>query len=123
MSNDNSSIDAMIEPEPTKYFFQERFAKLGVKGNFMPLAAQPKHVDLGDWLAHQGKLASQFLTPKRNTKGFVAHEQYRVLDQVLGCIQEVDTKTGVPLCNQQSCPVMSAGRSVHCLFLLRYLTD
>ena len=40
-------------PEPTKFFFQEKYAKLGVRGNFMPLAAQPKNVDLGDWLAHQ----------------------------------------------------------------------
>ena len=40
-------------PEPVKFFFQEKYAKLGVRGNFMPLAAQPKNVDLGDWLAHQ----------------------------------------------------------------------
>ena len=32
----------------------EKYARLGVKGNFMPLAAQPKNVDLGEWLAHQG---------------------------------------------------------------------
>ena len=41
--------------EPPKFFFQEKYAKLGVKGNFMPLAAQPKNVELGDWLAHQGQ--------------------------------------------------------------------
>ena len=37
----------------SKYFFQPRYAKLGVKGNFMPLAAKPANVDLADWLAHQ----------------------------------------------------------------------
>ena len=42
--------------EPPKFFFQERFAKLGVKGNFMPLAAQPSNVELADWLAHQSEL-------------------------------------------------------------------
>ena len=45
------------EPQPVveqpKYFFREKYAKLGVKGNFMPLAAQPVNVDLADWLAHQ----------------------------------------------------------------------
>ena len=40
----------------SKYFFQPRFAKLGVKGNFMPLAAQPANADLADWLAHQSEL-------------------------------------------------------------------
>ena len=39
--------------EPPKFFFREKYAKLGVKGNFMPLAAQPANVDLADWLAHQ----------------------------------------------------------------------
>ena len=43
----------MVEDTP-KFFFQEKYAKLGVRGNFMPLAAQPKNVELGDWLAHQG---------------------------------------------------------------------
>lgn len=41
---------------PTPFFFREKYATLGVKGNFMPLAAQPKSVDLGEWLAHQGEL-------------------------------------------------------------------
>ena len=39
----------------SRYFFQEKFSKLGVKGNFMPLAAQPPNADLADWLAHQSK--------------------------------------------------------------------
>jgi hypothetical protein len=38
-----------------KFFFQEKYAKLVVTGNFMPLAAKPKNVELADWLAHQGK--------------------------------------------------------------------
>lgn len=53
--NSPSNADLQIEPEPTKFFFREKYARLGVKGNFMPLAAQPKNVDLGEWLAHQGK--------------------------------------------------------------------
>lgn len=41
-----------MEKEKPKYFFNPKFAKLGVKGNFMPLAAQPKNVDIAEWLAH-----------------------------------------------------------------------
>ena len=54
-SSDNSTNNAEQAPaaEPPKFFFREKYAKLGVKGNFMPLAAQPANVDLADWLAHQ----------------------------------------------------------------------
>ena len=57
-SNSDSGANAIdhLEPEPTKFFFKEKYAKLGVRGNFMPLAAQPKYVDLGEWLAHQSRL-------------------------------------------------------------------
>ena len=54
----NTDLVDVVAPEPTKFFFQEKYAKLGVRGNFMPLAAQPKNVDLGDWLAHQCKFKS-----------------------------------------------------------------
>lgn len=54
-NSENSNADIQLEPEPTKFFFREKYARLGVKGNFMPLAAQPKNVDLGEWLAHQGQ--------------------------------------------------------------------
>lgn len=53
--NGPTNGDAQIEAEPVKFFFREKYARLGVKGNFMPLAAQPKNVDLGEWLAHQGQ--------------------------------------------------------------------
>lgn len=91
--NGSNTGDAPIDPEPTKFFFREKYARLGVKGNFMPLAAQPKNVDLGEWLAHQ------------------AVEQYRLVEALLQCIQEVDSNTGLPICNPKACPVMSAGRS------------
>jgi hypothetical protein len=41
-----------------KYFFEERYAPLNVKGNFLTLCACPKNVDLGEWLAHQSMLTS-----------------------------------------------------------------
>lgn len=40
------------EQEP-KRFLNEKYAKCSVKGNFLTLAAQPKNVELGEWLAHQ----------------------------------------------------------------------
>lgn len=46
-----------VAAEHPKFFFYEKFAKLGVKGNFMPLAAQPVNVDLADWLAHQSDMS------------------------------------------------------------------
>ena len=53
--NGNNSTEVQPPPETPKYFFLEKYAKLGVKGNFMPLAAQPVNVDLAEWLAHQSK--------------------------------------------------------------------
>ncbi|KAI9712947.1 MAG: hypothetical protein M1828_001506 [Chrysothrix sp. TS-e1954] len=72
------------------YFFREENAGLIVKGNFMTLAAKPEIVEKGEWLAHQ------------------VVEQYRLLDGMLRIIQETDSKTKLPICNQQSCPTMSA---------------
>ena len=53
--NSSTAGEFQSDIEPTQFFFREKYARLGVKGNFMPLAAQPKNVDLGEWLAHQGK--------------------------------------------------------------------
>lgn len=58
-SEDNagsSNPESQVAAEPPKYFFREKYAKLGVKGNFMPLAARPTNVSLPDWLAHQSWL-------------------------------------------------------------------
>lgn len=48
------SVDTLSDSEGTKYFFQEKYASLNVKGNFLTLCACPKNVELGEWLAHQG---------------------------------------------------------------------
>lgn len=40
----------------------------------------------------------------------VAVEQYRLVEALLQCVQEVDSNTGLAICNPKSCPVMSAGR-------------
>jgi hypothetical protein len=40
-------------------------------------------------------------------------EQYRLLHGMLQVIQEVNTVTGIPLCNENTCPTMSAGRYVN----------
>ena len=48
-----NNLEQPAAAEPPNFFFREKYAKLGVKGNFMPLAAQPANVDLADWLAHQ----------------------------------------------------------------------
>ena len=53
LDNVTNNVEQPTTAEPTKFFFRDKYAKLGVKGNFMPLAAQPANVDLADWLAHQ----------------------------------------------------------------------
>ncbi|EEH16557.2 hypothetical protein PABG_06644 [Paracoccidioides brasiliensis Pb03] len=87
-SVDNTAIDN----EPVKYFFQEKYAPLNVKGNFLTLCACPKNVELGEWLAHQ------------------IVEQNRLLHSMLQVIQEINGITGLPICNETTCPTMSAGR-------------
>jgi len=66
-AEDNSGIsnaENQIAMEPPKFFFREKYAKLGVKGNFMPLAAQPTNVSLPDWLAHQSELLCRLNIPE-----------------------------------------------------------
>jgi hypothetical protein len=50
------SQDIPYNEQETKKFLNEKHAKCSVKGNFLTLAAQPKNVDLGEWLAHQRML-------------------------------------------------------------------
>lgn len=49
------SMDSNYSDGENKRFFNEKYAKCSVKGNFLTLAAQPKNVELGEWLAHQCK--------------------------------------------------------------------
>lgn len=39
-------------------------------------------------------------------------EQYRLLHGMLQVIQETNSVTGLPICNENTCPTMSAGRYV-----------
>ncbi|EEP80910.1 conserved hypothetical protein [Uncinocarpus reesii 1704] len=52
------------ERQTVKYFFQEKYAPLNVKGNFLTLCACPKNVELGEWLAHQNGKAARISAPK-----------------------------------------------------------
>ena len=47
------SQDVTYNEQEPKKFLNEKYAKCSVKGNFLTLAAQPKNVELGEWLAHQ----------------------------------------------------------------------
>ncbi|KAE8393941.1 Mob1/phocein [Aspergillus alliaceus] len=100
------------DPDAPKYFFQEKYAPLNVKGNFLTLCACPKNVELGEWLAHQSKRKS--INPPEtlctDCVSYTVVEQYRLLHGMLQVIQEVNGVTGVPICNETTCPTMSAGR-------------
>jgi len=50
---DNNSSSGSNNDDIPKYFFQEKYAPLNVKGNFLTLCACPKNVELGEWIAHQ----------------------------------------------------------------------
>lgn len=90
----NASNQENNGDEGQETVFQEKYAPLNVRGNFLTLCACPKNVELGEWLAHQ------------------IVEQYRLLHGMLQVIQEVNTVTGLPICNENTCPTMSAGRYV-----------
>ncbi|KAK4965251.1 hypothetical protein LTR66_010402 [Elasticomyces elasticus] len=85
----SAEIQQVIKPVP--FFFREKYSELIVKGNFMTLAACPALVDEGEWLAHQ------------------VVQQNQLLNGNLKMMQEVDTGTRMPLCNQHNCPKMFAG--------------
>ena len=57
MSLDSQGAQEGLAPSTSRrppFFFREEYAGLIVKGNFMTLAAKPKLVEEGEWLAHQG---------------------------------------------------------------------
>ncbi|KAL8839405.1 MAG: hypothetical protein Q9170_001744 [Blastenia crenularia] len=89
-TEDTSRVGGDASPESPKWFFFEEYAKLGVKGNMMPLAATPAMADVAEWIAHQ------------------TVEQYRLLESFVQVIQEVQDNKKI--CNPDSCPTMSAGR-------------
>ncbi|KAL8736305.1 MAG: hypothetical protein Q9166_000460 [cf. Caloplaca sp. 2 TL-2023] len=121
-----------LAPEETKWFFKEAYAKLSVKGNFMPLAANPTYLELGDWLAHQSMCA--YLSSQQNRhpiprlatqsdallgSGINAFdvilltesvEQYRLITNFIVAIQDTNHNTNTVICNPTECPTMSAGR-------------
>jgi hypothetical protein len=96
--------------DTVKYFFQEKYAPLNVKGNFLTLCACPKNVELGEWLAHQSIHRSGFVLLGMVLMNFSVVEQNRLLHGMLQVIQEINGLTGFPICNETTCPTMSAGR-------------
>lgn len=109
ISSTFSQENVYNEQEPKK-FLNEKWAKCSVKGNFLTLAAQPKNVELGEWLAHQRELTIlQVCSDEANLIEIVV-EMNRLLTGMIQVIQEVDTNTGLPLCNEIQCSTMSAGR-------------
>lgn len=109
-SDVGSNISEKSIKSDAKYFNNPKYAKLGVKGNFMPLAAKPANMDLADWLAHQGdSQASHLITFKSLIGQSSVVENFRLLNKTVAVIQEVNHRTGKPTCSSESCPKMSAG--------------
>ena len=77
----------------------------------MTLAAKPEHVELGEWLAHQGEYpigaeANRDFCNRANQ--YIVVEQYRLLESMIQIVRAVDERTRMAICNQQTCPTMSA---------------
>ncbi len=62
-------MDSNYSDSEPKKFFNEKYAKCSVKGNFLTLAAQPKNVELGEWLAHQRENARSIFYPLKLIAG------------------------------------------------------
>ena len=60
----NQAPPAQTVRDEPKVFFNPKYAKLGVKGNFMPLSAIPELVRPGEWLAHQCKSSLRLADPR-----------------------------------------------------------
>lgn len=90
-------------------FFREEYIGFIVKGNFMTLAAKPALVEEGEWLSHQGKSRLETHDPPTHIDAIVVVEQNRLLSGMVKIVQTEDRSNGVGLCNEKSCPTMSAG--------------
>ncbi|KXT13244.1 hypothetical protein AC579_1738 [Pseudocercospora musae] len=77
------------------FFFREEYSGFIVKGNFMTLAAKPQLIEEGEWMAHQ------------------IVEQNRLLAGMIKIVQTEDRSKGICLCNDKSCPSMSAGATTY----------
>lgn len=76
----------------------------------MTLAAKPVLIEEGEWLAHQGKQVQRCSLPSLTPSSVV--ENSRLLDGLLKIFQDTDRRTGMPICNQHTCPAMTAGPGI-----------
>lgn len=104
--NNNNNNSTMTNKTPI--FFREEHAGFIVKGNFMTLAAKPHLIEEGEWLAHQSKSASRDCIAT-TTDAFLVVEQNRLLSGMIKCVQSEDRSSGRSVCNEATCPTMSAG--------------
>lgn len=100
-------------PNPLPLWRNPAFAKHIVKGNFMTLSAQPKSVEQGEWMAHQGKTLWRCLTLNSilYLTAFLVVEHYRNLLNITRVVYEKEDN-GESICNRSTCSKMSAGRYV-----------
>ncbi|KAK5114913.1 hypothetical protein LTR62_002072 [Meristemomyces frigidus] len=95
MATNDQALQNSANSNRVPLFFREEYAIFIVKGNFMTLAAKPHLVEEGEWLAHQ------------------IVEQNRLLSGIIKCVQSEDRSSGRSVCNEITCPTMSAGSTVY----------
>ncbi|KAK3070623.1 hypothetical protein LTR53_010137 [Teratosphaeriaceae sp. CCFEE 6253] len=95
-ANDQArNINQGVNVNRVPIFFREDHSGFIVKGNFMTLAAKPHLVEEGEWMAHQ------------------IVEQQRLLSGMIKCVEGEAKTNGRAVCNEQSCPTMSAGSTTY----------
>jgi hypothetical protein len=106
--NESAHQTNQVPTNKTPLFFREEHSGFIAKGNFMTLAMKPQLVEEGEWLAHQSTKGPKSRFEARLITLSVS-EQYRMLGGMLKVVQEMDPTKGRPICNEHSCPTMSAG--------------
>lgn len=64
---------------------------------------------MNGWLIKVNIVSFVFDTSLTVLTPLIVSEQYRVLGGMLKIVQEMDPTRGIPICNNQACPTMSAG--------------
>ncbi len=94
---------------PTKpLWLNANYAKHIVKGNFLTLSAKPKTVEMGEWVAHQGKYLYLVGLQNRLLTLLLVVDHWRMLITFIRLVHDKE-EDGTSICSSRKCPKMTAG--------------
>ena len=94
-------------PPVKPLWLNANYAKHIVKGNFLTLSAKPKTVEMGEWIAHQGKYSPSRIS-RRGADCWLVVDHWRMLITFIRLVHDRE-EDGSSICNSRRCPKMSAG--------------